>query len=73
MRTDRCHIKMEDLSRFNLERSTDCEDWEDVSNEELTAILDQESDDKTKTFLGVIRGGSQCLLRGYFYRIRPQS
>jgi len=64
---------MEDLSRFSLERSTDCEDWEDVSHEELNSILDQESDDKAKTFLGVVRNGSQCQLKGYFYRIRPQS
>lgn len=64
---------MEDLSRFQIERSTDCEDWEDIPHEELNAILDPESDDKVKTFLGVVRNGSHCLLKGYFYRIRPLS
>ena len=73
MRTDRCHINMEDISKFPLERSTDCEDWEEVSHQELDAILDQEPEDKINTFLGVVRNGSQCQLQGYFYRIRPQS
>ncbi len=73
MRKNRYHIEMEDLSRFPLERSTDCQDWEEVSHEELNQILDQVSENKASVFLGVVRGGSFCKLEGYFYRIRPQS
>ena len=43
MRKNRYHIEMEDLSRFPLDRSTDCQDWEEVSHEELNQILDQVS------------------------------
>jgi len=73
MREDRYHIAMEDISAFFLERSTECEDWEEISHEELNAVLDTVSEEKAKTFLGVIRNGSFCQLQGWFYRIRPQS
>ena len=73
MREDKFHIAMDDLSAFPLERSPDSEDWEEVGHEELDAVLDTVSDEKAKTFLGVIRNGSFCLLQGWFYRIRPQS
>ena len=73
MRKDSYHIEMDDLSRFPLERSGDCESWEDVSQEELDAILDNIDEDKAKNFLAVARGGSYSQLEGYFYRIRPRS
>ena len=73
MRTDSYHIAMDDLSRFPLERSGDCETWEDVSHEELNALLDEADEAKVKNFLAVVRGGSLSQLEGYFYRIRPRS
>ncbi len=73
MRKDNYHIAMEDLSAFSLERSAECEDWEEISHEELNAVLDTVSEEKAKTFLGVVRNGSFCQLQGWFYRIRPQS
>ena len=73
MRKDSYHIEMDDLSRFSLERSGDCESWENVSQEELDTTLDKVDDDKAKNFLAVVRGGSFSRLEGYFYRIRPQS
>jgi hypothetical protein len=73
MRKDSYHIEMDDLSRFPMERSGDCESWEDVSHEELNALLDEVDEDKAKNFLAVTRGGSFSKLDGYFYRIRPRS
>jgi hypothetical protein len=73
MRKDRCHIEMDDLTRFPLERSDNCESWEDVSQEELDTILDKVDEEKAKNFLAVVRGGSFSRLEGYFYRIRPRS
>jgi len=73
MRTDHFHIEMDNLSRFPLERSGDCENWEDVSHEELDALLDKVDEAKAKNFLAVVRGGSFSRLEGYFYRIRPRS
>ena len=73
MRKNQYHIEMENVSRFPLERSTDCQEWEEVSHEELDEILDQVSENKASVFLDVVRGGSFCKLEGYFYRIRPQS
>ena len=73
MRKDSYHIEMDNLSRFSLERSGDCESWEDVSQEELDIILDKVDDEKAKNFLAVVRGGSFSKLEGYFYRIRPRS
>jgi broad specificity phosphatase PhoE len=73
MRKDSYHIEMDNLSRFPIERSDDCESWEDVSQEELDALLDKLDETKTKNFLAVVRGGSFSMLEGYFYRIRPRS
>ena len=73
MRKDSYHIEMDNLSRFPLERSGDCENWEDVTQEELDALLDKVDEDKAKNFLAVVRGGSFSMLEGYFYRIRPLS
>ena len=73
MRKDSHHIEMDNLSRFAIERSDDCENWEDVSHEELDMLLDKADEEKAKNFLAVIRGGSFSMLEGYFYRIRPRS
>jgi hypothetical protein len=73
MRKDSYHIEMDNLSRFPIERSSDCENWEDVSQEELNAVLDKVDEERAKNFLAVVRGGSFSKLEGYFYRIRPQS
>lgn len=73
MRKDSYHIEMDDLTRFPLERSGDCEYWEEVSHEELDTILDTVDEDQAKNFLAVVRGGSFSRLEGYYYRIRPQS
>ena len=73
MRKNRYHIEMEDISRFPLERSMDCQEWEEVSHKELNEILDRVAENKASVFLDVVRGGSFCKLEGYFYRIRPQS
>jgi len=72
MREDRYHIEMEDVSRFPLERSADCQDWEECSQDELNRILDALPEDKVKTFLGVLRNGSFPRLGDFFYRIRPK-
>ncbi len=73
MRKDSYHIEMDDLTPFPLERSGDCENWEDVSQEELDALLDKVDEEKAKNFLAVVRGGGFSKLEGYFYRIRPRS
>jgi hypothetical protein len=73
MRKDSYHIEMDDLTRFPLERSDDCEYWEDISHDDLDAILDKVDDERAKTFLAVVRGGSFARLDGYYYRIRPRS
>ena len=73
MRKDSYHIEMDNLSRFPIERSGDCENWEDVTHEELDALLDKVDETKAKNFLAVVRGGSFSQLEGDFYRIRPRS
>ena len=73
MRKDSYHIAMDDLTRFPLERSGDCETWEDISHDELNALLDKVDEERTKTFLAVVRGGSFARLDGFYYRIRPRS
>ena len=47
--------------------------WEDVSHDELDALLDTVDEERAKTFLAVVRGGSSARLEGYYYRIRPRS
>jgi len=71
MKKDRYRIAMENLSEFFLERSNDLEEWEDASHSELEQILEEIPDEKARSFLSVVRGGSMCQLQGYFYRIRP--
>ena len=67
---DRFHIEMEDISAYPLERSADYSFWEEVSFEELNeTVLSKISEEKLKTFLGVIRNGSAFKLDEYFYRI----
>ncbi len=73
MRKDSYHIEMDNLSRFPIERSGDCENWEDVPHEELDALLDTVDEEMAKNFLAVVRGGGFSKLEGYFYRIRPRS
>jgi len=73
MRKDSYHIEMEDLSPFHVERSRDCEEWEDVLQDELNDLLDQVPDDRARNFLSVVRGGGTSLFGRYFYRIRPKS
>ena len=70
MTKDQFRIDMEDISMYPLERSTDYCFWEEVSFAELNeTILTKLSDEKLKTFFGVIRNGSTFKLNNYFYRI----
>jgi len=73
MRKDSYNIEMDDLTRFPLERSDDCEYWEEVSHDELDALLDKMDEARAKNFLAVVRGGSFSRLEGFYYRIRPRS
>ena len=64
------NIEMEDISTYPLERSSDYYFWEEISFAELKeSILTKLSDEKLKTFLGVVRNGSAFKLGEYFYRI----
>ena len=54
MRKDKYHTEMEDLSAFLVERSRDCEEWEEVSQEELNDLLDQVPDERARNFLSVV-------------------
>ena len=70
MPEDHFHIEMEDISMYPLERSADYYFWEEVSFIELKeSTLTKLSDEKLKTFFGVIRNGSTFKLDNYFYRI----
>ena len=70
MTKDKFHIEMEDISMYPLERSTDYCFWEEISFAELNeGVLIKLSDEKLKTFFGVIRNGSAFKLNDYFYRI----
>ena len=70
MQEDQFHIEMEDIAKFPLERSFDYSFWEEISFAELNqTVLDKLSDEKLKTFFGVIRNGSAFKLNEYFYRI----
>ena len=70
MQEDQFHIGMEDIAKFSLEKSFDYSFWEEISFEELNqTVLDKLSDQKLKTFFGVIRNGSAFKLNEYFYRI----
>ena len=70
MTQDQYHIEMEDISKYPLQRSADYSYWEEISFEELQkTILAKLTDEKLKTFLGVVRNGSAFKLGDYFYRI----
>ena len=73
MTQDQYHIEMEDISKYPLQRSADYSFWEEISFEELQkTILAKLSDEKLKTFLGVVRNGSAFKLGDYFYRINAE-
>ena len=70
MTKDLFHIEMEDISTYPLQRSADYSYWEEITFEDLqTSILATLTDEKLKTFLGVVRNGSAFKLGEYFYRI----
>ena len=70
MTDDQFHIEMEDISTYPLQRSADYSFWEEITFEDLqTSILATLTDEKLKTFLGVVRNGSAFKLGEYFYRI----
>ena len=70
MTEDQFHIEMEDISKYPLQRSADYSFWEEITFEDLqTSVLATLTDEKLKTFLGVVRNGSAFKLGEYFYRI----
>ena len=70
MTNDQFNIKMEDISMYPLERSADYSFWEEISFIELNeSVLVNLSDEKLKTFFGVIRNGSAFRINDYIYRI----
>ena len=71
MAKDQFHVEMEDISMYPLERSADYYFWEEISFIELNEnILINLSNDKLKTFFGVVRNGGAFKLNDYYYRIR---
>ena len=70
MTEDKFHIEMEDISTYPLQRSVDYSFWEEIIFEDLQkSVLATLTDEKLKTFLGVVRNGSAFKLGEYFYRI----
>ena len=70
MTADQSHIGMEDISIYPLQRSADYSFWEEITFEYLqTSVLATLTDEKLKTFFGVVRNGSAFKLGEYFYRI----
>ena len=70
MTEDQYHIEMEDISAYPLERSVDYAFWEEINFKDLQEnVLDKLSNEKLKTFLGVVRNGGAFKLDDYFYRI----
>ena len=70
MTEDQYHIEMEDISIYPLQRSADYSFWEEVNFEDLqTSVLDKLSEEKLRTFYGVVRNGGAFKLGNYFYRI----
>ena len=70
MTEDPFRIEMEDISTYPLQRSADYSFWEEITFKDLqTTILATLTDEKLKTFLGVVRNGSAFKLGEYFYRI----
>lgn len=73
MTEDQYHIEMEDISIYPLQRSADYFFWEEVNFEDLqTSVLDKLSEEKLRTFFGVVRNGSAFKLDNYFYRINAE-
>lgn len=68
---DQHNIEMEDISKYPLQRSADYSFWEEINFEELQKnVLEKLSNEKLKTFFGVVRNGSAFKLDEYFYRIK---
>ena len=68
---DKNNIEMEDISSFQLERSMNHNNWEEISYQEIEEQIFKElSEDKIKCFLRVVRSGSPFKLNDYFYRIK---
>ena len=73
MTEDQYHIEMEDISIYPLQRSADYFFWEEVNFEDLqTSVLGKLSEEKLRTFFGVVRNGSAFKLDNYFYRINAE-
>ena len=73
MTEDQYHIEMEDISIYPLQRSADYSFWEEINFEDLqTSVLDKLSEEKLRTFFGVVRNGSAFKLDNYFYRINAE-
>ena len=70
MTENQFNIEIEEISTYSLQRSADYSFWEEITFEDLqTSILATLTDEKLKTFLGVVRNGSAFKLGEYFYRI----
>ena len=68
---DKNKIEMEDISAFPLERSTNHNQWEEITYSELKGeILEELMEEKLKCFLRVVRSGSPFKLADYYYRIK---
>ena len=68
---DKNNIEMEDISSFQLERSMNHSNWEEVSYQEVEEqLFEGLSEEKIKCFLRVVRSGSPFRLNEYFYRIK---
>ena len=68
---DKNNIEMEDISSFQLERSINHNNWEQISYQEVEdQIFKGLTEEKIKCFLRVVRSGSPFKLNGYFYRIK---
>ena len=68
---DQHNIEMEDISKYPLQRSADYSFWEEINFQELQKnVLEKLSNEKLKTFFGVVRNGSAFKLDEYFYRIK---
>lgn len=71
---DQFHIEMESIEDFLIEKSADNSFWEEVTNEEIfNKVLAGLSEEKIKTFLGVVRNGGAFKLGDYFYRIKASA
>ena len=57
MRKDSYHIEMDDLTRFPLEKSGDCKNWEDAPHDELNALLDKVDEERGEEFPRCCTGG----------------